>query len=309
MREVWGRNGFKTSGAWAEVFGSDEWADEVFMAWFVGRYIGKVAEAGKAELNIPMYANAWLGPQPRMELPGDWPSGGPVARVMDVWHAAAPSLDLLAPDIYVDDFKGTCALYTRAGNPLFIPEARPLAGNLIWAIGKHAALGVSPFAVDDVPAESQFARTYQLLGEMVPQLAAWQAEGKVTAVLLLDGEESETVSLGGYQVTLIRPRAAPRPPQPAAAGTDRDWGTTPDPRPFALIINTAPDEFLLVGTSLIPTFAADSPATQVGIGSKDEGHYEKGNWIPVRRLNGDEFNWGLPTPNPGMLKIRLFRYQ
>jgi hypothetical protein len=49
---------YKTSGTWAEVFGSDEWADEVFMAYYVGRYHGKIAEAGKAELNIPMYANA-----------------------------------------------------------------------------------------------------------------------------------------------------------------------------------------------------------------------------------------------------------
>src|ERR1039458_616836 len=84
------------------------------MAWYMGRYHGKVAEAGKAELNIPMYANAWLGPQPNQKVPGDWPSGGPVARVHDIWRAAAPSLDLLAPDIYVQDFKGTCALYTRS---------------------------------------------------------------------------------------------------------------------------------------------------------------------------------------------------
>jgi hypothetical protein len=44
-------------------------------------------------------------------LPGQWPSGGPVARVINVYRAAAPSIDLFAPDIYVPDFKGTCALY------------------------------------------------------------------------------------------------------------------------------------------------------------------------------------------------------
>ncbi len=38
-----------------------EWADEVFMAHHIGRFINEVAKAGKAELNIPMYANAWLG--------------------------------------------------------------------------------------------------------------------------------------------------------------------------------------------------------------------------------------------------------
>ena len=95
IQEVWARNGFKAEGTWTEVFGSDEWADEVFMAYHMGRYIGDIAKAGKAELNIPMYANAWLGPQPGQELPGQWPSGGPVARMMDVYRAAAP---VIGPD-------------------------------------------------------------------------------------------------------------------------------------------------------------------------------------------------------------------
>ena len=82
------------------MFGNDEWADETFMAYYVGRFMGEVAKAGKAVLNMPMYANAWLGPQPPQDLPGKSPSGGPAARVMDVYRAAAPSLDLIAPDIY-----------------------------------------------------------------------------------------------------------------------------------------------------------------------------------------------------------------
>jgi hypothetical protein len=43
MQDVWGRNGYRTSGTWAEVFGTDEWADEVFMAYHVGHFIGEVA--------------------------------------------------------------------------------------------------------------------------------------------------------------------------------------------------------------------------------------------------------------------------
>ena len=30
------------------------------MAWNYARYVGRVAEAGKAEYPIPMYANTWL---------------------------------------------------------------------------------------------------------------------------------------------------------------------------------------------------------------------------------------------------------
>lgn len=321
MQEVWGRNGYKTSGTWAEVFGTDEWADEVFMAWYVGRYVGKVAEAGKAELNIPMYANAWLGPQPNQRVPGDWPSGGPVARVHDIWRAAAPSIDFFAPDIYVQDFKGTCALYTRSGNPLFFPESRDVAGNLLWALGKYAAMGVSPFGIEDLSVDGQVAQSYKLLREMLPQLADWQASGKVAGVAV-DGDQPETVELGGYKITAAIGRGRGGPGGPGTAGVAAQLpallpsgvstGTramSADTRPFALIVNTAPDEFLFIGSNLTPSFAVDAAGARVVIASKDEGRYEKGKWTPDRRLNGDEAGSGLPSGTVGMLKVRVLRMQ
>ena len=93
-----------------------------------------MASAGQKELALPMYVNAWLV-QNEKQIPGDYPSGGPVSRMMDIWHAAAPSLSLLAPDIYIADFEGTCDSYARNGNPLFFPESRPIPGNYVWAIG------------------------------------------------------------------------------------------------------------------------------------------------------------------------------
>ncbi len=233
IREVWARNGFKAQGTWTEVFGSDEWADEVFMAYHMGRYIGDIAKAGKAELNIPMYANAWLGPQPGQELPGQWPSGGPVARMMDVYRAAAPSLDLIAPDIYVPDFKGTCALYNRSGNPLFIPEAADKVGNLFWALGHHAALGWSPFGIEDLNSDGQVAEAYKLLSTVLPQLAEWQAAGKVDAILAAEGEKQTPISLGGYKITLgVRRRWRPPTAPPAPAGQP----TQPAPAPVEPVL-------------------------------------------------------------------------
>ncbi len=357
MQELWGRNDYRASGTWAEIFGKDEWAEEAFMAWHYARYIEKVIREGKAELNIPMYVNAWLGPQPGAALPGSWPSGGPVARVMDVWRAGAPSVDLFAPDIYVQDFKGTCALYARSGNPLFIPEARDQVGNLFWALGHHSALGWAVFGIEDLSAESQVARAYGALGEMVPQLAEWQAAGKVAGALLLDGEESQVLSMGGYKVTLSRPRrrgpggapapaaaagnasvqagqptatqAAPAPGSPASSAAPAGAPTTAAPaplgaggvssgsrampedtRPFGLVINTAPDEFLLIGSNLSLSFAVDSPEPKnVAVGTIDEGRYVTGRWVPGRRLNGDEGRPSLRSGSIGMLKIRLFQYE
>jgi Domain of unknown function (DUF5597) len=316
MQEVWARNGRRQSGTWPEVFGNDQWADEVFMAYQMGRFVDEVAKAGKAELNIPMYVNAWLGPQPDQDLPGQYPSGGPVARVIDVYRAAAPSIDLMAPDIYVRDFKGTCALYARSGNPLFIPEARDQVGNLFWALGRHAAWGWSPFGIEDLNPQGQVSQAYRLLSEMLPQLAEWQAAGKVSAVLSEDGEPA---SLGGYKITLAKAPTLRAAPGPAGnTGGELPGNVTANPRsmpddmrPFALIVNTAPGEFLFIGANGDPAFAVDSPGlARVAISAKDEGRFEKGKWVPGRRLNGDElFRPGLPSSKIGMLKVQLVRFE
>ena len=319
LQELWGRSGYKTEGTWAEVFGNSEWAEEAFMAWNYARYVNAVTKAGKAELNIPMYVNAWLGPQPGMALPGDWPSGGPVSRVMDIWRAGAPLIDLFAPDIYADDFKGVCALYTRSGNPLFIPEARDQAGNLFWALGNSSALGWAVFGVDDLTPEDQVSKAYKTLGGMLPQLAEAQATDKVAAVLLLDGETSQVVSLGGYKITVSKlggsePTATP--PKLLAGGVSYESRAMPgDTRPFALILNTAPDEFIFVGSNVNPSFALnEGNSAIVQIGTIEEGSYINGKWTPGRRLNGDE---GRPVIRPmqwiggpetlAALKVSLYR--
>jgi hypothetical protein len=41
---------------------------------------------------------------------------------------------------------------------------------------------------------------HKLLGEMLPQLADWQAAGKVAGVAV-DGDQPETLELGGYKIT------------------------------------------------------------------------------------------------------------
>ena len=58
FRQLWQAAGCKTSGTWEEVFGKGKATDEIFMAWTYARYVGQVAEAGKAEYPLPMYMNA-----------------------------------------------------------------------------------------------------------------------------------------------------------------------------------------------------------------------------------------------------------
>jgi hypothetical protein len=153
---------------------------------------------------------------------------------------------------------------------------------------------------------------------MIPVLAKAQAEGKIVPVV--QGEErTQTVSLGGFKI-LLTFAAGQRPAQAAAAGrapvTTAGRGaasTQPQARAHGLILNTAPDEFLFVGTGITATFETDSPGPKIArIGFIDEGHYEKGKWISGRRINGDENGGGvrlmLRGPGVGLQKIVLYRH-
>jgi beta-galactosidase GanA len=150
FRAAWEAAGGKTQGTWQEIFGNVPLTDDLFMAWNYASYIGHVAAAGKAEYALPMFANAALI-RPNYE-PGQYNSGGPLPHSMDVWKAAAPSLDFLSPDIYFNEFAQWASWYTRPGNPLFIPETQggaAGAANALYAFGHLSAIGFSPFGIDD----------------------------------------------------------------------------------------------------------------------------------------------------------------
>lgn len=69
----------------------------------------------------------------RGRKPGEYPSAGPLAHLIDVWHCGAPSIDILAPDLYDNGFTDWVAQYKLHNNPLFIPEIRLTDDNSIRA--------------------------------------------------------------------------------------------------------------------------------------------------------------------------------
>ena len=81
---------------------------------------GRNRVSGKTFIPLPMYVNAHWNSTP--DRPGCYPSGGPVGKLIPLWKKAAPSLDLIAPDIYLPDLKGVCEEYSVCGNTLFIPR-------------------------------------------------------------------------------------------------------------------------------------------------------------------------------------------
>ena len=138
-------------------------------------------------------------------------------------------------------------------------------GNLFWALGHHAALGWSPFGIEDLSPDGQVAQAYELLSPMLPQLAEWQAAGKVNGILVIDGEKSEPVSLGGYKISLSTGIAFGAAPPKADSEAELGAGVTSasrampsDMRPFAIVVNTVPDELLFIGANGDPAFTIDS---------------------------------------------------
>src|SRR5512136_232825 len=137
--DLWQAAGGRPSGTWPQVFG---WAaGELMTAWSIATYIDRLAEAGKAAVDLPMVINVWLGEQ-GWAMPGEtYPSGGAVGRVLDIYKWFTPHVDLIAPDIYVADARGyeaMCALYARDDNPFFVPESSP-GGSNVWAMFRAVA--------------------------------------------------------------------------------------------------------------------------------------------------------------------------
>ena len=316
LRTAWEAAGAKTSGSWQQVFGTSSLTDDLFMAWYYAVYIERVAAAGKAAYPLPLFANAALI-RPNYE-PGQYNSGGPLPHSLDLWRAAAPSLDLLSPDIYFNDFALWAGRYARPGNPLFIPEAQggaPGTANALYAFGHLAAIGFSPFGIDDLgnapldlvgittpgehPDFAAIGSLYNTLASLTPLILEKQSSGGIAAALIEgDAQRAARVSLGEYTATITR------------AG--------PDSRLAALFLQTAPNEFLVLGggDSQI-VFSSDQPGPPlVGIESIEEQFFRNGAWVPGRRLNGDESSQGqslrlnaADLAQGKIYKIRLYRYR
>lgn len=310
LRAKWGAAGFKTSGNWETVFGPGLETEDLFMAWHYARYIGKVAEAGKAEYPLPMFANAALI-RPNY-APGQYNSGGPLPHSTDLWRAGGPQLDFLAPDIYFE-FKKWSDAYARTGNPLFIPEAAggaQGAANVFYAVGQHNAIGFSPFAIDGAP-DSQLTQSYDVLAQLAPLILEHQPRGMVAGVLLEDLTPSQKIRLGDYTLNVsgIRTR---RTGPPAVGGSAQ---APVEPAPHGVFIATRPDEMYLAGSGLTVTFTANTPGPPiVGLGTVEEGHFLEGRWVPGRALAGDDTGQGNNVSLRGgqgdtILRVTLYRYR
>lgn len=308
------------SGTWSKVFGAD--ADERFAAYSTARYIGEVARAGKAEYPLPMYCNVWITyPVAALEnrdhpSPGqEYPSGGPQQGNIGIWKAAAPSIDVLAPDFYSNDvslYHKTVAAYHRDDNALFIPETGrgPNFGKYFFYALGHGAIGFSPFGVDytgwggteKVPVA--LSENYALVGPMDRQIARLNFDGKLQTAVEQKGEPRQSLHFDG--VDAVVSFGFPQRDGQAPPGTADDHGR-------AIVAQLGPLEFLVTGFDASVSFkvaAAPEAAAkneQLEILRADEGQYVDGVWQTSRIWNGDQTDRGLNFrgPKQSVIRIRL----
>jgi hypothetical protein len=299
LKNVWEANGAKTSGSWAEVFGSGM-ADEIFMAWNYARYMNQVTKAGKAEYPVPVFTNTWIV-QPEDRGPGDYPSGCPEPHVLDIWRAGGPDIDINAPDIYLPNFAEWVARFHQNGNPLFVPESRGDASgiaNAFYAIGQHDAIGYSPFGIDSAarlmpassgpslggPVEAQnlpLAQGYDVLGQLAPLILKHQGTGSIGAVMLSAGQLNQSIAVGNYIITVSKVQNRR---STAVASSLADAAPS-----YAMAIATGPDEYVIAASNAEITFSPNTPGPPIaGLAQVQAGHYADGTWVPGRWLNGDD---------------------
>jgi Domain of unknown function (DUF5597)/Glycosyl hydrolases family 35 len=299
MADIWGKS--PKSGSWRQAFG--ELAPESFSAWLVSNYVNAVATAGKHEYPLPMYVNVWL--IEGVERAGRWPSGGATVDALDIWKAAAPAIDILAPDIYYPKFYDVAAQYTRADNPFFVPETNfnPYFVGFAYAtFGYFNGIGFSPFGIDDVQKGgtgaaigAAFQDTYSVLRPLLPLISRYQYTGKLHPVLqgLANGEDwKESIRVGNGLAANIDFTAAFDPAKGRACG---------------MIVELGQDDFIVMGTGFDVTFRElDGPLRDAQLISIEEGTFRGEQWMPSRRLNGDERHVSLPDKST-VLRVRVLR--
>jgi beta-galactosidase GanA len=310
-----------TSGTWRSVFDQD--ADEVFQAWCVATYIEQVAAAGKAEYGLPLYVNAALRDPFEPGRPPKYESGAPTDNEIALWKVAAPSIQLVAPDIYLPEYSKylkVMDLYRRKDNSLLIPETgnQPAYARYVYAAIGTGAIGWAPFGLDltrysnqtsgpetqESDALKPFERAYRLLEPIQRLLAQGELDGKVRGGSEDPANHIQKLAFERWEAVLSYGLPTFGSGMPAMGNKAVDGG--------AVILELGPDEFLVAGQHVridfTPTYAPGKKRLWLKV---EEGNYDSaGVWRMSRIWNGDQTDYGLnlKSDNDALLRVRMTTY-
>lgn len=334
MLAKWGNNGYKTEGSWTAVFGDDIYTEEIFMAYHYADYIETLAKAARFQYNIPLSVSAAVNNSDAK--PSEYPSGGPVAHLIDIWHCAAPSIDIITPNIYGDNFLNTIEQYSLFNNPLFIsktPKSKDNGIQAFYAIGEYEAIGICPSSIDKI-SEQQSTRlslAYNKLQELIPLLTQWYGKSALKG-LYFDADKHERI-IECDDMRIIARHYNTLQPNVDNAQSLIGGG-------FLLRLNS--DEYIIAGSGIVVAFESSEEPTsmqplnddgfaqqsvqnteennkwfgarRIGILSVEEVSINSdGNFNTIRNINGDETGQGryvqIDTDNFKILHVKLYEYK
>lgn len=259
--------------SWYDTFGPGIFADEIFMSWHYATYVQSLAQCARKISPRVLYVNAALDSRGRS--PGQYPSAGPLAKLIDIWHAAAPDIDFISPDIYDKGFRDWVAQYAIDGNTLFIPEIRESsttnAPQAFYAICEHDAIGLCPFSIENGSdhEDSPSVKGRGLLLQMAPLLLRHQGTGAMNG-LYFDSDSKERIILrDSIKISARHYFTLPWDPR----ATDGSiW-----PETGGAIIKLAPMKYLVAGSGIVIEFddlsADDGYSGNLG----EDGFAQSGN--------------------------------
>lgn len=295
--------------SWESVFGQSNQTDEIFMAYHYALYLEEVAAAGKHAYPIPLFTNVWqsyVGEDTDNEFPaivgggghpGDYPSGGGVINVLDIWQFFAPTLDFVAPDIYLNDYASSCAKYRHRNQPLFIPEQRrdEYGARRIWiAYGNYQCIGTAPFGIDTLKVdENPFKKHYGLLAKVSFHVLAAQRKPGTSIGFCFDEPDRTGKSLPVVSVVFGMWKLE----------IERSFVFGKAGPGFGMVIHLEAARFLLIGEGFQVKFSSTDPAV-VFVGllnfvEKEVVNETTGEMRSRRAFGGDETRSGAAAVMPG----------
>lgn len=335
------QSNIKSNATWAEMFGNDIYTEEIFQTWTYATYVQQIASAARSIYDIPMYVNVALNSRNRK--PGEYPSGGPLAHLIDIWHSAAPAIDVLGVDIYDKGYTDWVAKYHLPNNPLFIPEIRledKDAMYALYAFGHHGAMGFCPFSIEDYPLYanssnnsmkdmdlsqddqlnafsaqhenlSPLAACYNLLRQAEPIIIKHQGTKDMEGILLTnEHREEDIVTPDGIRFTIKHSYSLGWEP----GSKDAEW-----PEAACIIIRLDKEDYLVIGSGVVITYTDAKGGktwqkndSRIGLAKCESVNITDGKMTIKRHLSGDQTHQGRHVRIPGgvfdMQHFRLYKY-
>jgi Beta-galactosidase/Domain of unknown function (DUF5597) len=301
------------AGNWQKRWGED--ADEAFSTASIASYIDHLTKAAKSVYDIPYYVNVAI-PLAAGAVPGKYFSGGAVPWMLELFRANAPTLELIAPDIYMGgyrDFAQICSHYGRLSGPLYVAEhssdpSGRAERNVFYAIGEHAAIGFDPWAIDaafpdqgrgqafvDVPTGtirphgSRLAESYLAIRRAISPISAAQGTPRLFTFVQESGEGRSGLCADGCDIVLQY--------------------QDPDGMSRGLVIQEDTDTFILIGLGFSAYFLEPRPSgTPRLVRSAEWGRYEHDRWVPlhrIRREHPEDEGYPIRMAEPGVARVLL----